>query len=115
MADVETKPALPPIIATNLASGARALLTTVAGVLVTNGAISADQTSQFVNIGAGIVTMAATFAWAWFANRQNAKKLVAAAATGDPQADPATPETKAAVSAAILDPNSNISAKGASS
>lgn len=105
------KPVLPPIVSANLATFARVLLTSAAGILVQHGLLAKDGTDQFVSEGVGVATVVATFAWGWWTNRQAAKRLVAAAATGVPTADPKSAEVKAAVTAAIMDPNSSIEAK----
>lgn len=107
----DLKPALPPIISNNVASLARFALVSAATYLVSHGIIAQDQTTTFISVGSGLAMAAASTAWVWWQNRQGAKKLVAAAATGNPTADPKAPEVVQAISAAIADPNSSITAK----
>ncbi len=54
---------------------ARHVLTAIAGFLVTTGALSASQSTQFVSMGCGIVLWAATVAWSWWQKNGHAQVL----------------------------------------
>lgn len=54
---------LPSLIRMLISAGARHFLTGIGGALVTSGAITGDQTAQFVQIGGGIIVWLAGYAW----------------------------------------------------
>lgn len=117
MADVQ--PTSPLGATVDLGSAARLALAGAAGIIATNGAaylqshgiITDGQTADVISWGSAAIVGLATAAWAKFKNLHFGDKLNAAAATGDPKADPSTPATKAAVEAAIADPNSGVTGK----
>lgn len=110
-------PVLPPT--GDIGSYARLALGAVATAVATNGAnylvahnlITSAQTADFVSWGSGVIIAGAAVLWARIKNLHFANKLNAAAATGDPNADPKAPAAVAAVQAAIADPSSPIVAK----
>lgn len=102
---------LPPLISNNLGSAARLTLTALAGLLVQRGILTNDETTAFVTIGSGILIAFVSFVWVFVQNKVQAKKIVAAAATGNPFADIKAPSTQAAIAAALADPTSPITAK----
>ena len=117
MADVQ--PILPPTGQADLGSVARLGLALAAGViakdgaayLVAHGLIENADTAEVVSVGTGVIIGVSAAAWAKLKNLHFGAKLVAAAATRNPRANPADASTKAAVAAAIADPKSPITAK----
>jgi ABC-type phosphate transport system substrate-binding protein len=115
----DPQPQLPPTSAANLSSSIRAILLMMATVeaikgatwLVSHGYIENSDVAEFVSVTTGAIIAAATLGWSYLQNHFNGRKIVAAAATGNPGADPADPKTKAAVSAAINNSLSPITAK----
>lgn len=111
--------ALPSQASENLQSSIRAmLLMGAAGEalkganwLVAHGVIENSDAAQFVALGSSALVAAGTLGWSFLRNKLNAMKLNAAAATGDPKADPKDPDVKAQISAAIDNPLSPITAK----
>jgi hypothetical protein len=53
----------------------RHLLTVVAGIMVTRGAMSPDSTSEFVELGIGVVAFVGTVFWS-MAQKHAAKKVL---------------------------------------
>lgn len=78
------------------------------------GLLTNDQATQIATAVVGLGLLLGSVVWSWIKVKLDAKKLVAAAATGDPKADPADPATHAAIAASIADPSSPITAKAAS-
>jgi hypothetical protein len=78
---------------------------------VPTGVLSSDQAAQIAGSVVGLGLLIGSVAWSWIKVKLDAKKLVAAAATGDPKADPSALSSHAAVAAAIADPRSPITAK----
>lgn len=113
------QPALPPTSAANFASSARAVLFMAAAIIAGKGAsyleahgyITSDMAAQAVAVGSGVIISGATLAWSFLQNKFQAKMHVVAAATGNPQADPDSPATQAAIARAIANPISPITAK----
>lgn len=116
---VAPQPALPPTSGANFASSVRAMLFMAAAViagdganyLVAHGYITSDMAAQAVAVGSGVIISTATLAWSFLQNHFQVKMHVAAAATGNPQADPNAPSTQDAIARAIASPLSPITAK----
>ena len=66
---------LPSLLRMVVSGFAHHLLTGLGGILVANGAITGDQTSQFVQIGGGIIVWLAGYAWS-VANKQAVNNAV---------------------------------------
>lgn len=121
MADLPVlpSPVLPASNATDLASITRLAMAGAATALATDGAnylvahqiITSTSTAEWVSWGSAFLLAAATAAWAKLKNINIGQRLVAAGATGDPEADPKAPEVQAAVIKAIANSNSPIVAK----
>lgn len=111
--------ALPPSGNADVGSAARLGLALLAGIiakgganyLVSHGIITDADTAEVISIGTSIIMAGAAVVWAKFKNLHIGEKLNAAAATGDPTADPSAPSVKAAVSAAAANPSSAVAAK----
>lgn len=72
---MEDQNQLPSLLRMLVMGAARHALTGIAGSLVTAGALSSDQTAQFVQIGGGIVVWLAGYAWS-AANKKAVKAAV---------------------------------------
>lgn len=94
-----------------MAGMATALATDGVNYLVAHGIVDSTDSAKVIAWGGAFVLAAGATAWAKFKNSTWGHKVVAAAATGDPLADPAASTTVAAVAAAIANPNSPIEAK----
>ncbi len=91
----QSSPDQPPAILNQVVEGlARHGLTALAGILASAGYLSTDQTTQFVTLGASLVTFLLGVGWSIWQKKHNSNKLVAAAVTGDPSANPNDPATK---------------------
>jgi len=62
---------------------ARHLLTVAAGVLVSKGLVSSEGTTQFVELGVGVLTFVITIAWSVY-QKHNAKKVLVVALAAPP-------------------------------
>ncbi len=80
-----------------------AIATSAAGHMLTT-----DQDTTIASYAVSAALLGLSGVLTWLRTKMQARKLVAAAATGNPKADPAAPETKVAVTAAIVGPNPNI-------
>lgn len=105
------RPVLPPVLPANLTALVKILLSMLAGWLLHQGLITSTNTTELVDIGSALLIPLVTFGWAWLQHILDAKKLVAAAATGNPTASPSAPATLAAVRDAINNKTSPIRAK----
>jgi hypothetical protein len=105
---------LPTSLSDNLSSIARIAMGGGSLWLVNHGLVSSSDAAELVNIGAGTVVAVAAIGWAYLKNRYFGKWLNTSAATGDPSIDPNSDHGKAAVAAAVANPNSPITAKAAS-
>lgn len=94
-----------------MAGAATALATDGVNYLVAHNIVDSQWSAKLIAWGGAFILAAGAAAWAKFKNSSWGHKVVAAAATGDPLADPAAAETIAAVTAAIANPNSPIEAK----
>ncbi len=70
--------AVPTIYMETALSLLRHLLTLVAGILVTTGLISKDGTDEFIKLGIGFATFAATVLWSIY-QKHSAKKVLVTA------------------------------------
>lgn len=79
--------------------------------LFPSGVITSDQAAQTAGTIVAIGMFGLSILWSHIHDKANARQVVAAAATGNPAADPKAPATQIAVTAAINDPASPITAK----
>lgn len=76
-----TDSALPSFVTGLIHDYAQKALTAVATTLVGAGAISTDQTAQFVQLGTGVALFVVSCAWTFIAAKVRAKRLAAAKAS----------------------------------
>jgi hypothetical protein len=115
----DVQPAIPQSAAADLGSASRLCLALVAGIVAKDGSaflvahniITSADTAEVVSVGTGVLIGLGSLLWSKLRNIHIGQKLVAAAATGNPKADPSSPLTQSAITAAISDPSSPITAK----
>lgn len=56
-----------------ISSNVRHAMTTIGGVLVTNGIIDKTDAMSFEKIGSGLIIGGIGFAWSWYKNHKQAK------------------------------------------
>lgn len=75
------------------------------------GLISQDQATQIATGLVGAATIVASAVWTRYLDNKTAVKLVAAASTGDPKADPTNPIVQQKIASAVANPLSPVMAK----
>lgn len=86
--------------------------TAISAALITYAGVSNDKATQIATAAVGLIGLIASTIYSRMNDKLAAKQTIAAAATGNPTADPKALATQAAVASAIADPASAITAKG---
>lgn len=86
----------------------------IAGAILSigpTGLLSSDDATKIATGVIGVLVLIGSTIWTRYAQKQDAIQTNAAAATGDPRADPADPVVQAKIASAISNPLSPVTAK----